>query len=120
MVMTMLATLLLLVVVILVNRVRRVASCKVVCSVPAFGGLMRCELRRRTLLDAGAPGTYPTPREERLRVWFIGAVPVHVTGLSIGLPMWFDARIDKVEATEFDGYFRPEFRAVLPLTGSRH
>lgn len=118
--MTLLTTLFLLVACVLVNRVRRVVSCKIVCSVPAFGGLMRCELRRRTLLDAGAPGTYPTPREERLRVWFIGAVPVHVSGLSIGLPMWFDARIDKVDATEFDGCFRPEFRAAWPMASSRH
>ena len=118
--MTLLATLFLLIACILVNRVRRVAACKVLCIVPAFGGLMRCELRRRTLLDAGAPGTYPTPREERLRVWSIGAVPVHVSGLSIGLPMWFDARIDKIDANEFDGYFRPEFRAAWQVASSRH
>ncbi len=118
--MALLVTLFLLIACILVNRVRRVRACQVVCSVPAFGGLMRCELRRRTLLDAGAPGAYPTPREERLRVWLIGAVPVHVSGLSIGLPMWFDARIDKVDANEFDGCFRPEFRAAVPMASSRH
>jgi hypothetical protein len=73
---------------------------------------MRCELRRRTLLDTGAPDSYPTPREERLRVWFIGAMPVHVTGLSIGLPNWFDACLDKVDAAQFDQYFRPEFQAA--------
>jgi hypothetical protein len=120
MVMTLMVLLCVLIAGVLVNRVRRVLACTVVRSVPACGGLMRCELRRRTLLDAGAPGAYPTPREERLRVWFMGAVPVHVSGLSIGLPLWFDARIDKVDATEFDGCFRPEFRATLPLMSSRH
>jgi hypothetical protein len=108
--MMVLTVLLLLALFVLVSRVRRVSACKVVRSVPAWGGLMRCELRRRTLLDAGAPGAYPTPREERLRVWLVGRVPVHVTGLSIGLPTWSDARIDKIEATEFDVCFRPEYR----------
>jgi hypothetical protein len=110
--MVLIAMLIVVVAASLVWRVRRIAAYRTVRSVPAFGGLMRCELRRRTLLEAGAPDSYPTPREERLRVWFIGAVPVHVTGLSIGLPNWFDACLDKVDAAEFDRYFRPEFQAA--------
>jgi hypothetical protein len=107
------AVVLLLIIAVLVARVHRVAGYQAVRSVPAYGGLMRCELRRRTLLTRTADA-YPMPREERLRVWSIGGVPVHVSGLSIGLPTWFDARIDKVDVTEFDGCFRPEFRLASP------
>ncbi|MEY4750432.1 MAG: hypothetical protein RIQ60_2646 [Pseudomonadota bacterium] len=104
---------LLFVIALLVSRVRRVCHFQVVRSLPAWGGLMRCDLRRRTLLTRTAD-TFPMPREERLRVWSVGGVPVHVSGLSVGLPASLDARIDTVDAMEFDASFRAEFRLADP------
>jgi hypothetical protein len=104
-----LATLIVIAMVVLISRLHRLSAYKTVRNVSVYGGLMHCELRRRTLLDTGVPGSYPLPREERLRVWTIAGVPVRVIGLGIGLPTWLDARIDQVDATEFDGSFDPEF-----------
>lgn len=68
------------------------------------------ELRRRTLLQAACPGEFPRPREERVVMWRLAGVPVHVQRSVVGLPLQTDARIDTLTADEYDGRFSPWFR----------
>lgn len=68
------------------------------------------ELRRRALLQAASPGEFPQPREERVVMWRLAGVPVHVQRSVVGLPLQTDARIDSLTADEYDGRFSPWFR----------
>ncbi|MFM2120332.1 MAG: hypothetical protein RL722_1800 [Pseudomonadota bacterium] len=68
------------------------------------------ELRRQTRLERTTPDDFPRPREERLVVIWLCGVPLCCHCASVGLPIWADACIDQVAASEADAGFLPPYR----------
>jgi hypothetical protein len=73
-------------------------------------GWLCIELRRRVALARMAGEPFPRPREERLRVVWVAGVPIFMSRASVGLPPWYDARIDQVEPGEADESFLSPWR----------
>jgi hypothetical protein len=68
------------------------------------------DLMRKTFLQSPVAGAFPEPREERLIVWHLGGLVLRVVRLSVALPIQCDARIDSIQAAEFDHCFSGEFK----------
>lgn len=90
----------------------------------ADAGLLRIELRRCTEMRSHADGrggqSFPQPAETRHLTWLFCELPVWSRTESIGLPSACEARIEQVQADEFDRHFTPAFRRrPVPTKPSR-
>ncbi len=81
-----------------------------VCSV--VRGPVRSELMQRTYLEASAADEFPQPREMRAIVIRLGGCALGFRLAGVNLPLQCDARIDAIDASEFDQHFRGDFRLV--------
>lgn len=74
------------------------------------GRLLYIELKRHSFMRLSAAAVYPYPAEERVLIFSVLRVPVWWSRSVIGLPAETDARIESVQAHEFNAAFEPQFR----------
>ena len=74
------------------------------------GRLWSVELRRHSFMRSSAAAAYPCPAEERVLIFSVWTVPVWWSRCVIGLPAETDARIEAIQAHEFNAAFEPQFR----------
>ena len=72
--------------------------------------LWSVELKRHCFMRFSAAAAYPCPAEERVLIISVLGVPVWWSRSVVGLPAQTDARIDAVQADEFDAAFERQFR----------
>jgi hypothetical protein len=74
------------------------------------GWLWSIELKRHCLMRLSAAAAYPCPAEERVLIFAVLRVPIWWSCSVVGLPAETDARIESVQADEFNAAFEPQFR----------
>ena len=84
-------------------------------------GPFSVELRRRALLSRAHADSqaFPQPRERRSLTLRLAGVPLWSIHTVVALPPERDARIDSVDASEFDHLFGARFRRLGPAWSLR-
>jgi hypothetical protein len=83
------------------------------------GRLWSVEMKRRNFMRLSAGAAYPCPAEERVLTFSVLGVPVWCSRSAVGLPAETDARIEAIQAHEFDAAFEPRFRTATPAGRGR-